>query len=615
MKVTYNPRIIKQLGTELITSDSIALSELIKNSYDAKAKNIRIHFLDSLSELKPGKLLHPISNSVLGLFSNFKNKLIIIEDDGLGMDAKTLQKGFFEIGTNIKHDNVNTNDDATPILGNKGIGRLSAQRLSPILFVETKAREKAKSSVTVVKIDWEKLNTSMNHNADEWTFNDKSNYSYTRLWFWGNDTKPVDFSIFMEESESNPAEKLPDSENFKLKEDVLSTLNFIYSPFEKKHSLLNLKVFHNNKPMDSSINIDNLFIAEAIHSFKLKRDPDFEAGKDLMIELGLEIKPWFLQRIHNGMIGDRLYQDWKREPSFYAKLLKKYAVRFATSLNDKIPATVFINQKGIIRRKKNAGLDVDSNLSCLNDIADIEGRVYSFKRNPKLLQMAYDSAKAEKAISKNINIENIKNFLDVNNGIKLYRNNFRIASLGNKDSDWLKLQQKRTTGQQFYRFELGNVLGFVRVNDPRQKYISETSSREDIQDNPHTRAIHLLLDYIFNDRFYELNKNAVEICKDILDEENLIPHNTQKQILEEAKKAKELLAHTQNSFNAILQTFNTLKENISLDTPDKVDTVKRIVRSIDSITKPFTDGMNNTYSSLRATEQILAIAHEEKKTN
>lgn len=36
MKFTYNPRVIKQLGTELITSDSVAIIELIKNSYDAK---------------------------------------------------------------------------------------------------------------------------------------------------------------------------------------------------------------------------------------------------------------------------------------------------------------------------------------------------------------------------------------------------------------------------------------------------------------------------------------------------------------------------------------------------------------------------------------------------
>ena len=60
MKFTYNPRIIRQLGTELITSDSIALSELIKNSFDAKANRVDTRFLDSIDNLNRSTLINPL---------------------------------------------------------------------------------------------------------------------------------------------------------------------------------------------------------------------------------------------------------------------------------------------------------------------------------------------------------------------------------------------------------------------------------------------------------------------------------------------------------------------------------------------------------------------------
>ncbi len=44
------------------------------------------------------------------------------------------------------------------------------------------------------------------------------------------------------------------------------------------------------------------------------------------------------------------------------------------------------------------------------------------------------------------------------NYIEIY---FVLAFLGNKESDWIKLQQFRTKGQQWYRFDLGNTVGYV----------------------------------------------------------------------------------------------------------------------------------------------------------
>ena len=107
------------------------------------------------------------------------------------------------------------------------------------------------------------------------------------------------------------------------------------------------------------------------------------------------------------------------------------------------------------------------------------------------------------------------------NGIKLYRGSYRIGFLGNKENDWIKLQQFRTKGQQWYRFDLGNTVGYVSLQDPEQRRIKEISSRLDIQENEFSIAFKTLIDIVFNTLFYELNRSANALIKTILEEEGL----------------------------------------------------------------------------------------------
>jgi len=198
MKFKYNPRIIKHLGTELITSDEIAITELIKNSYDAKAKSVRIHFLSSFADLDRKNLLSKLPLEIgLEIGTTPNNSLIILEDDGIGMSLNTLRDGFFEIGSDLKavaKSNQSENDDI--ILGDKGIGRLSAQRLSQLLFVETKSS--TDENINVVKIDWSKFIASQDEDAPEIFIPKKDGSSYTRLWFLSTDEQPINIEKFFE---------------------------------------------------------------------------------------------------------------------------------------------------------------------------------------------------------------------------------------------------------------------------------------------------------------------------------------------------------------------------------------------------------------------------------
>lgn len=126
--------IINLLGDELIGSDSLALFEIVKNSYDADSKNVVIH-------------LNHIQSS---------DGNIIIEDMGNGMTTDIIENVWLTIGTDYKRKELKK----SPIyhrtsLGNKGVGRLAAYRLANKIKVETQPREDMFGSV--LTINWNTL--------------------------------------------------------------------------------------------------------------------------------------------------------------------------------------------------------------------------------------------------------------------------------------------------------------------------------------------------------------------------------------------------------------------------------------------------------------------------
>ena len=119
-------RIINQLGEQLIKNESIALLELIKNSYDADASTCLV------------EMVRP---------DNKLNGVIEVLDDGVGMDFSTLKTAWLEIGTSYK-DDLRTNTQTRRSekyhrlrLGEKGIGRLGVHRLGKKVEIVTRKKE------------------------------------------------------------------------------------------------------------------------------------------------------------------------------------------------------------------------------------------------------------------------------------------------------------------------------------------------------------------------------------------------------------------------------------------------------------------------------------------
>ncbi len=610
MKFKFNPRIIKHLGTELITSDEIAITELIKNSYDARAKKVKIHFLSSYAELDKRKLLSPLPPGLdAEMVTHAGQPIIILEDNGKGMSLETLENGFFEVGSDLKakEKQAQSQDDQI-ILGDKGIGRLSAQRLSQLLYVETvTATDK---NIKTLKINWDQAISSPDEDAPEFDFLKSKTGSYTRLWFIGTAEHQINFDNFFyyrKNTNTDLFEVKTETAGgaYYVRPDLQSALSFLYSPFEQDKTVLDLELIFNSSAIIVDFNYDTLKIAESIHSFDTQIIND-EGGEpmDLLISMKMEVRPWFIERIHQIELGKILYQSKKLPHAGYAQLLNKYIEKYRVSLQEEILLSDLIT-----RWKLPAEV-----LQDILKISPLQGKIFSLKRQSELMKTAVDSAVENGYINKETNINrDIRPFLEANNGIKLYRNKFRIGTIGNKDNDWLKLQQKRTSGQQFYRFELGNVIGFIKIDDFYQQYIYETSSREHLTDNPYVKALQSVLEYVFEAFSPRFTKRAVDISKDILDGEQLIPKNDSNDIKGEVQKSEDVLKAANENIKAIQKAFKVIDENIALDNDAQKEIIQKMLSELKGASNNFEQNIGNAQRSFQSAHKLIQVAEAEQR--
>ena len=115
VRFSVDAGLINRLGKELVGKGETAISELIKNAYDADATKVDLVFKNAL---KPGGTL-------------------IIEDDGVGMSYEELINGFMRISSSDKIHNPVSNKYKRRKAGRKGIGRFSTQRLGRELTIIT----------------------------------------------------------------------------------------------------------------------------------------------------------------------------------------------------------------------------------------------------------------------------------------------------------------------------------------------------------------------------------------------------------------------------------------------------------------------------------------------
>jgi signal transduction histidine kinase len=126
------------IGKQLITDEFVAIFELVKNSFDAHATEVKIIFRGLKTQ----------------------NAKIIIQDNGKGMSFEELKNKWLFVGYSAKKDGTEDDDYRHELgvkkiyAGAKGVGRFSCDRLGSKLKLTTK-KDEPNSKTEVLYTDWE----------------------------------------------------------------------------------------------------------------------------------------------------------------------------------------------------------------------------------------------------------------------------------------------------------------------------------------------------------------------------------------------------------------------------------------------------------------------------
>lgn len=118
------------IGKDLINDDNIAITELVKNSYDANSSSVLLKFE--------------------GLTQDIEESRLIISDIGDGMNEQDVREKWLNIAYSAKKQEKQL--EGAYLAGNKGVGRFSCDRLGKQLDMFTRIKS---GKISHLKIDWE----------------------------------------------------------------------------------------------------------------------------------------------------------------------------------------------------------------------------------------------------------------------------------------------------------------------------------------------------------------------------------------------------------------------------------------------------------------------------
>lgn len=141
VRFSIDAGLINRLGKELVGKHETAVSELVKNAYDADATEIKLIFKNAWN---PGGAL-------------------IVTDNGVGMTKDQLINGFMRLSSSDKIHNPQSPSYKRTRAGRKGIGRFATQRLGEKLTIITQTV--SADSALKITIDWNLFETDKDLNS------------------------------------------------------------------------------------------------------------------------------------------------------------------------------------------------------------------------------------------------------------------------------------------------------------------------------------------------------------------------------------------------------------------------------------------------------------------
>ncbi|MFH2069619.1 MAG: ATP-binding protein [Elusimicrobiota bacterium] len=108
-------RLLDHIGLAMYSSLPKAISELIANSYDADATEVKVIIPEEIN----------------------KETEIVISDNGNGMNENFIRNSYMKIGSDNREEKEKSPRFKRPLIGSKGIGKLSGLGIANVMYIET----------------------------------------------------------------------------------------------------------------------------------------------------------------------------------------------------------------------------------------------------------------------------------------------------------------------------------------------------------------------------------------------------------------------------------------------------------------------------------------------
>lgn len=504
LKIRPYARLLSMLGDQLIKNELVALTELIKNSYDADADkcNVKFEGFDENNRAMYGSR-------------------IIVEDDGNGMSYDIITKHFLNPATPIKKINKEKRQSKKGRIcqGEKGIGRFSMLKLGRKVTIYSKEYDKQvihKVVFDFTKYDDEFL-TELEKSKEIFLDQIVINYETVSI-----DDLPIKSLIKVKDQgtiieieglKGNWGEEKLNQ----LKKDMIR-----FTPFEVDEE----KIVEN---MDFSVDI---FINNQLIDYKttiLKDIKDIVYHKALYKIRGEyneynKVISFVYEEGENTAKNIILYLDCKNSPN-----------RQTTDFKG-----LKIYRDDISKFYKN-----DNNTEC----GDFKFQFYIFNFSANQHD-PYGLNDTEKEIIRD-------------HRVFLYRDNIRVQPYGAPDDDWLQIDRKRAADKAGNMFSNDQLFGQIKITQKGNVKLKDKTSREGIieDSDAFTQLITLvrgLLSYIRtkiyqNYLFNEKKKKEEKEIKKEKVENKFIQLQVE---LQDNPKSLKLLQEIEQSYNRQEEVYN-----------------------------------------------------------
>lgn len=428
--------LIYKLGESLIADDITALSELIKNTYDADATMCVISIDTDYTEIIDGKTC---------------KGLIEIIDNGCGMDLTTIVNGWLTISNSpkkkMKKQNRTTPKFNRYPLGDKGLGRLSVQKLGRYMQMSTKTVDSNEEYSLIIPWGDFLTNTTIDQipvQLNKNLINQK--VSYTKILI--KDLINVDAWTKQEQISA-----------------IENSISKIVSPFKSTNNNFTVIAKIDGQEIEDvrSIFDELLKAARAKYTFSY-------TNGIAKIESKYK-KDFFLNR-------DNLKEVLSSNFTFTETSMKD----FLKTLGNKLDALSLSNEIGFLFQT--AADNIIENLAINDehsfDPGDFQVELYEYSFDQGYLDYMYN----EISLSNFVNKDEFRAFVDRYHGVKVIRDGFIVRGFGEgEEGDWLGLSSSSKTTGSFFDFRNDSVIGCVKLTGLRNHQLKETTNREGFVDD------------------------------------------------------------------------------------------------------------------------------------